>query len=75
MKNISAEINTYMNEINNLKKAIPQKPTQEQLREAKKRLVCYLKNPKNMIESKKLLHALIDVVYISDKGVKVKFKL
>lgn len=75
MKNISAEMDTYTNDINNLKKAIPQKPTQEQLREAKKRLVCYLENPKNMIEAKKLLHALIDVVYISDKGVKVKFKL
>lgn len=75
MKNINDEITTYTNEIHKLKKAIPKKPTKEEIKEAKKRLVSYLKNPKNMAESKKLLHGLIDVIYISDEGVNVKFKI
>ena len=74
LTSINTEISTYTNSIEKLKNSIPQPPTKDNIRTSKKKLKAFLTNPKNILDSKKLIHSIIDSVYITENDIKVIFK-
>lgn len=74
LTSINTEISTYTNSIEKLKNSIPQPPTKDNIRTSKKKLKAFLTNPNNILDSKKLIHSIIDSVYITENDIKVIFK-
>jgi hypothetical protein len=74
LTSINTEISTYTNSIEKLKNSIPQPPTKDNIRTSKKKFKAFLTNPNNILDSKKLIHSIIDSVYITENDIKVIFK-
>ncbi|MCH5211933.1 MAG: recombinase family protein [Oscillospiraceae bacterium] len=64
----------FKGEISQMKSEIPQKPTKEEVIKSKARFRRYMLNPQNISQAKQLIHNMVEVVYIHDDKIEVKFK-
>lgn len=74
IKDKRKQIEDLSEELKNLKKEIPQKPSREEVIKSKAKLKKIMLNLGNQTEARKLLQNMVECIYTKDNDVKVMFR-